>query len=385
MADEARNSFALLLETGQRLLDELESVLKSSGVRQRDELVKNQPAHESRHKSRKAAKSSSIRTNEARSNATTHSSKGQNTHKTALESVQAAETSPVGGGPAITESSQNQPSIVKEQMPHLSDADALRLSQRKRKTMSACSLGDSQAARYRSKSMVVVYYDGEIQQRFESVVRTIGICRNSMRKGKMSARINSLSHEEVSGSSEETLGEDIVTPINLKLYSSRLRTNRAVSSLDGTEAFDKADSFLDKAQALCERAAHQVLRDGDCATEIQNAKENIMSAIEIGKAELPILQSKAEQAAQRRKKEEAELQQRETEAGRRDENDVAWDEKNKPGSRRTSPPNVLEVDELEVDSSAEDSDPSLSILGMLRLGKGPLSTITRAPTGLRAP
>lgn len=58
---------------------------------------------------------------------------------------------------------------------------------RKRKSGSADLSGASGPRRYRTRSMVIVYYDSAIQEAFESLVRGIAGARNNLRKGKTAA------------------------------------------------------------------------------------------------------------------------------------------------------------------------------------------------------
>ena len=66
--------------------------------------------------------------------------------------------------------------------------------------------------------------------------------------------------------------------------------------------FDKADKDLEVAQNLCEVAAHQFLRDGDCRTEIESMRDKFERCIELAKEEVQRLQ---EEEAQLQKEKEA--------------------------------------------------------------------------------
>lgn len=59
---------------------------------------------------------------------------------------------------------------------------------RKRKTGSLAS-GESIAPKYRTRSMIIVYYDSAVQQAFEDLVKFVSGSRNAMRKGKMNAKM----------------------------------------------------------------------------------------------------------------------------------------------------------------------------------------------------
>lgn len=198
------------------------------------------------------------------------------------------------------------PALLRPQLRHLTDSDALRLSQRKRKTVSVCSAGDSGPSKYRSRNMVVVHYDGDVQKGFESLVRTIGTCRNSIRKGKLTAKIDNLGRSGSSSSQSSSIsGEETVKGLGTFNYRTttirRAVCNPLTAKSDGTKAFDNVDRFLEKAQSFCERAAHQMLRDGDCGPEINNAKAQFQDAMHTVQAELPSLHKKAAKAAQRRR------------------------------------------------------------------------------------
>ncbi|KAK0120355.1 hypothetical protein ONS95_011758 [Cadophora gregata] len=59
---------------------------------------------------------------------------------------------------------------------------------RKRKTESLAS-GESVAPKYKTRSMIIVYYDSAVQTAFEDLVKFVSGSRNSMRKGKMAAKM----------------------------------------------------------------------------------------------------------------------------------------------------------------------------------------------------
>jgi len=59
---------------------------------------------------------------------------------------------------------------------------------RKRKTESLAS-AESVAPKYRTRSMIIVYYDSAVQTAFEDLVKFVSGSRNTMRKGKMAAKM----------------------------------------------------------------------------------------------------------------------------------------------------------------------------------------------------
>ena len=201
----------------------------------------------------------------------------------------------------------------------------------KRRTESLAS-GQSAAPKYRTRSMIIVYYDSAVQSAFEELVKFVSGSRNAMRKGRMAARMAEMRQAaereiEADGESE---GEDdgfphpssvlprksgAVAPPNgepsagsdlrhnfppgvdipedllqgpLPRYTSRtgalqtdgLRSMLSASvikrSTDGEQdVFEKIDKALEWCQGHCEFAAHKFLREGECGTEIENIKNKL--------------------------------------------------------------------------------------------------------------
>jgi hypothetical protein len=73
---------------------------------------------------------------------------------------------------------------------------------RKRKTESLAS-NESVAPKYRTRSMIIVYYDSAVQTAFEELVKFVSGSRNAMRKGKMAAKM-----AEMKRAAELELGDD---------------------------------------------------------------------------------------------------------------------------------------------------------------------------------
>ncbi|KAL8709922.1 MAG: hypothetical protein Q9220_005372 [cf. Caloplaca sp. 1 TL-2023] len=155
---------------------------------------------------------------------------------------------------------------------------------RKRKPGSAELSAASGPQRYRTRSMVIVYYDSSIQEAFEAIVRNVAGARNNLRKGKTAAsfkvRMASMGmHDDES---------DGYTVLNPKLI---IRRASPPSQFNMSPAFDRADNDLEAAQNLCEVAAHQFLRDGDCGEEIAGARKRFEECLKIAEAERTKLQA----------------------------------------------------------------------------------------------
>lgn len=342
MADEALKSFTTLLESVPGWIADLEAILSTATDRQNEILFEEQPVDSLPALARKSSKASSV-----------HSRRSQDEKH---EVQNATPDSP-------------EPTLLRPQLPHMTASDALRLAQRKRKTVSVCSGNQSGPSKYRSRSMIVIFYDGDVQKRFETLVRAISTCRNAIRRGKMGAKVDHLSRTGSSSSEGSTSGgEDMIVNLGKLGYRSTRPGRTHVGAFgkdDGTETFDKVDTLLDEGQSQCERAAHQVLRDGDCVLELTSAKEHLAEVLVLAEAELPALRKKSEKAADRRRRSD-ERRRVEEEARAKD---VQLDALETQQVIASFNPNdgLLEVDDLEADESEED-EPDFAVK-TLQLGK----------------
>jgi len=348
MAEEALICFQDLLSSVPVWIADLENILEKATQRQKELLVVNQPAIASqRTLVRKTSKSSSLNSK----------------HSDGEEEVIFVE-----------EEAQEEtlaPTLLRPQLPHMSNSDALRLSQRKRKTASACSGDKSGPCKYRSRSMVVVYYDGDAQKQFEALVRAVGTSRNHVRKGKMSLRIDSLARSESESSGSDSSGsggEETIKGLGTFTYKTTRtrRVDRSMFGKDGGEAFEKIDKLLETTQAMCERAAHQILRDGDCAAEVNNSKKQLADVRSVAEQELPILKRKAAKSAERRRR--SEEQRRVEQEEQQSQNAATHFGNEKAGVLGILPHDgPLEVDNVEADDDDGDSSEGEMDLGAMKL------------------
>ncbi|USW57015.1 hypothetical protein Slin15195_G103340 [Septoria linicola] len=328
MADEALTCFTSLLENGPGWIADLDSLLDAVKGRQQEILFANQPAAPGKSPSRAASKSSSLRSSRSRDG-------------------------------------DDKSGRLRPALKHLTNSDALRLSQRKRKTASVASGDQSGPCKFRNRASAMIYYDGDTQKHFEKLVRAIGTSRNSIRKGKMSAKVDALSRSGSSSSrsscSSDGDDEDYSKiTVGLKYRSTRTRLPGFGRS-DGVEAYDKVDGRLEKGQSLCERAAHQVLRDGDCTLEVSRAKEHFSEALKMVTEELPAVRKRAEKAVERRRRsaEQHRLEEDVQNALRAAESVNDLDKNVQDLNTDIAVPNddgELEVDILEVDDAESSSD-----------------------------
>ncbi|KAK8191750.1 hypothetical protein IWZ00DRAFT_544886 [Phyllosticta capitalensis] len=241
-----------------------------------------------------------------------------------------------------------------QQQPEI-PTQAQRLASRKRKTASVISKA-SGPFKYRTRSMIVVYYDSEVQKAFENLVRNIGQGRNMLRKGKMAARMEAMTAETLGTDEDDSEGSD---PILAKLqFRPRAglggyRTTRSMrpgnaNGEGGPDAFDQADKALENAQSLCERGAHQSLREGDCRVELESARKSFQETMELCEREIEKQVDKAAKAAEKARQREAE-QPRQSIISH---SSIDTDSKLLP----TPISGTMKIDSIEVDDGDSDDD-----------------------------
>ncbi|KAI4189022.1 MAG: hypothetical protein LQ346_005189 [Caloplaca aetnensis] len=179
------------------------------------------------------------------------------------------------------------PSALPKDIPPTSQPDPTLLVKgitRKRKSGSADLSAASGVQRYRTRSLVIVYYDSAIQDAFESLVRNISGARNNLRKGRTAASFKA--RMASMGMADDD--DDGYAALNPKLMIKRAPK---ASTPSESPSFQKADEDLEAAQNLCEVAAHQFLRDGDCGEEIAGTRKRFEDCLETAKVEVQKLQA----------------------------------------------------------------------------------------------
>ncbi|KAK7748505.1 hypothetical protein SLS62_008545 [Diatrype stigma] len=209
---------------------------------------------------------------------------------------------------------------------------------KRQKTDSVISMEDG-TIKYRSRIMIIVYYDSYVQSFFEELVKFVSASRNLMRKAKMAAKvaeIKRLAELEMPDDEDEDSGNfrpgdgmiaadprfnrrreegaDDLRPrypttrqmglMTRNLPPSVLRRQvprpgmAGASSLSGGlgmfnekgDIYDDLDKGLDFVQSMCEKAAHQFLRDGDCADEVEKIKDRLAKTKEQADKEMERIQ-----------------------------------------------------------------------------------------------
>lgn len=178
--------------------------------------------------------------------------------------------------------------------------------QRKRKTNASMKSGASGPQRFRSKHQVIIYYDSHVQGELDALVKSIGIARNNLRKGKnaltasrgfrlpnLSKRYDDLTSPSLENIRSMTKYRSSGLSPGVSKFS--LRTSTQQPQDEDEAVFLDSDKVLEQAQNLFETAAHQFLRDGDCIKELDGAKTKLTSLLEVAKTTAVTLQEKAQQ------------------------------------------------------------------------------------------
>ncbi|KAK4238217.1 hypothetical protein C8A03DRAFT_15279 [Achaetomium macrosporum] len=247
----------------------------------------------------------------------------------------AARASATQPAPPSSPSDAQSPSALQRQVSQVRAAGQARARATLRKRQRTDSIISAEGAtpKYRTRSMIIVYYDSYVQTFFEDLVKFVSASRNMMRKAKMAAkvaRIKRLAELEMPDEEEEEKEKKPTTtpalaaedapiaaadpkdtpqeeePLALPFISTRRmgpgragmysragsRRNPAAGMLgpDGKtvpcDVFDELDKGLDYVQSMCEHAAHQFLRDGDCGEEVANIKRRLAEVNELADKEM---------------------------------------------------------------------------------------------------
>lgn len=135
-------------------------------------------------------------------------------------------------------------------------------------------------AQVNKRHKVIIKYDGHIQKVLEEVVREIGICRSNIRRGKISVMQTRLLPKTIDRTlclANHQVRELDPALVVASSFIRRAQTGSCVTSVSGSgksqkkPVIDFADEQLKMAYELCEIAAHQALRTGNCVSEIDTA------------------------------------------------------------------------------------------------------------------
>ncbi|KAJ5893659.1 hypothetical protein N7495_005350 [Penicillium taxi] len=166
---------------------------------------------------------------------------------------------------------------------------------------------------------VIIEYDGHTQKTLQEMVKDIGIARNNIRRGRMSLmpRANlrsSLLSRTANYTNRQTESEE--SPLSILSTVRSTRNGASLVGISGSmgmrkdSTFDYADKQLELAHGLCETAAFQVLRSGDCGTELDGVEEKFKMLLEVTHNEVTrLLEEKKKQEEQAKEQKEKETEQ----------------------------------------------------------------------------
>lgn len=150
---------------------------------------------------------------------------------------------------------------------------------------------------FRNQHEVIIYYDSSLQNSFEGLVKGIGTARNNLRKGKQARalerglRLPSFGPGNHGRTQRASLL--LSSPQKSSLSSEIMLGSKRLPNdvpFDDDASFTEISKDLEAAQALCETAAHQFLRDGDCTLEIDRIREHFEKVSKLAKLQIDILE-----------------------------------------------------------------------------------------------
>ncbi|KAK3900589.1 hypothetical protein C8A05DRAFT_17118 [Staphylotrichum tortipilum] len=253
--------------------------------------------------------------------------------------------------PASPSHSQS-PSALQRQASQMRAAGQARAraTLRKRQRSDSVISADGAAPKYRTRSMIIVYYDSYVQMFFEELVKFVSASRNMMRKAKMAAKVAKIKRlAELESPTDDDDAEDIPSPrggsgglgagdapiaaapsrdaeeeleaapplqyvSTRRLGPSALMMSRGMYARAGgrgpnpasmmgaganpaaPDVYDDLDKGLEYVQSMCEHAAHQFLRDGECSEEVANIKRRLGETKELADKEMQRVQREDPQA-----------------------------------------------------------------------------------------
>jgi len=225
----------------------------------------------------------------------------------------------------------------------------------------APSFEDPTASLVSTRHNLIIHYDGHTQKVLEDIVRNIATARNNIRRGRM-AQLPRMGFRAGMPSMSGRGPPDAV------LSSIRSARNRGPPGPQKeTTAFDLADKQLEVAHGLCESAAYQFLRSGDCKSELSSVDEKFKMLLDISGVEVRRLKEEQDRAPTEPGKEETAIEpQLPTSISA-----IEPSEKFKPASPNGAATGAIEVDD-DTSASMEPIDlKAFRANRMARMGRRP--------------
>ncbi|KAK1755819.1 hypothetical protein QBC47DRAFT_197593 [Echria macrotheca] len=280
---------------------------------------------------------------------------------------------------------------------------------RRRQRSDSVVSAEGAAPKFRTRSMIIVYYDSYVQLFFEDLVKFVSNSRNMMRKAKMAAKVAQIKrlaelemHDESDEETSDSANPDGNAPIEAnnvepeeQLPSLRYMTTRRMQSpgmlmaqaalgrsmysrtarggfgrgggLTGLEPmkpdiYDDLDKGLEYVQSMCEHAAHQFLRDGDCAEEVGNIERRLGDTKELADREMERIQREDPESLNKPAEDEMRVRSYRPPSMRKDigspstRSETNLKEGAASSQKEATRESVSPSNELEVDEGVEDMD-----------------------------
>ena len=134
---------------------------------------------------------------------------------------------------------------------------------------------------------VIIEYDGHTQKSLEEIVKEIGVARNNIRRGKMASmprtglRAGLLNRSAALAGGEPSALSSLACVRSTRTGAGLVGVTGSTSGIRKESPFDYTDKQLELAHGLCETAAYQVLRSGDCGTELDGVEEKFKMMLEM--------------------------------------------------------------------------------------------------------
>ncbi|KAJ5599767.1 hypothetical protein N7450_000834 [Penicillium hetheringtonii] len=147
------------------------------------------------------------------------------------------------------------------------------------------------------------------------IVKEIGIARNNIRRGKMASmprtglRAGLLNRSAAIAGGEPSALSSLACVRSTRTGAGLVGVTGSTTGIKKESPFDYTDKQLELAHGLCETAAYQVLRSGDCGTELDGVEEKFKMMLEMVDKEVERLKEEK----QKQEEEQAKSTSEETE------------------------------------------------------------------------
>lgn len=146
-------------------------------------------------------------------------------------------------------------------------------AQKKRRAGTSLRSNASGVRNVRSRKMVIIYYDSYIQAELDKLVRAFGAARNNLRKGRNAYTASKGFPLPTLNRRYDMTNRTVSTAVGSKIQGNKAQSDVVVlpESPSIEQSFTNTDKEIEAIQSLCESAAHQAIRDGDCSVELNQA------------------------------------------------------------------------------------------------------------------